>query len=150
MKNGGFYNKSVQKYKKKMKPLNIRNTGLSVLDILELFGRGYDIKSILAKYPEISEEDIKNISQTAYDYILEKMILDKIAEFERNFEKSNKDTVPDFNSNTHFPNIWSKDNEQELSSLYKNGAELSEISRIFQCSKKIIENKISELKLKKD
>ncbi len=124
----------------------IRNIGISVLDILELISQGYDYKSIIKKHPRLSLEDIRRAAQITHDYILKKMIYDKMRESDKKINKFKTDMLP-INKHEDISTIWNIDNEMELKRLYSNDANITEIARIFKCSEDIVRLKIKKIGL---
>ncbi len=57
------------------KSILIRDTGVSVLDILNLLSRGSTYKQVIALYPQITMADIMNTAQLCKD-IIESILID--------------------------------------------------------------------------
>lgn len=108
--------------------LEIRDTGVSILDVLELIARGRGYDSILNRYPQISFFDIGFAAATARDIIV----------------RLGTAATPLAREDA----AWTESETRELVKLYRSGASPEKMSRIFLRSKDEIERRLTQLTIK--
>lgn len=116
----------------------IRDTGVGVLDILDMIaqGRGYD--SILNKYPQLRFDDIGSAAAAARDIIIHHSIVCRVP------QSSGLNAQEALSRDNQ---TWSEDENLELRQLYRNGATTSEMARIFLRSRSEIERHMIRLRI---
>jgi uncharacterized protein (DUF433 family) len=128
----------------------IKGISVSVLDILDMISKGYDYETIIRKTPRLTLKDIKIAAKISHDYILMKMIKDKMKELNQNYEKLDERTQHSFKFKSIPQNLKMDESEEaELIRLYDSGADISDLARILNLPKDIIKIKIKELDLQK-
>ncbi|MEW6412673.1 MAG: DUF433 domain-containing protein [Candidatus Zixiibacteriota bacterium] len=114
--------------------LNIRDTGVSILEILDLMALGLRYETILGRYPGLVAEDIAYAAATARYLIIRywaacgEPLTESIPAGGRPGREG-----------------WSIDEEAELVNLYRSGATVAEIGRILRRSSAEAEKRLKEL-----
>ncbi|UCD64596.1 MAG: DUF433 domain-containing protein [Candidatus Zixiibacteriota bacterium] len=105
--------------------LEIRKTGVSILDVLDLLGRGCDYNLILRQYPALTSADIARAARMAHDLILGRLMVDLLLKCPwRGLEQ----TAP---AGT-VSGTWKEGEISELVRLHRYGASVSLIARLLR------------------
>lgn len=131
------------------KTYKIKEVSVKVLDILEMISKGMDFDKILENKSDLTKQDIINAAKTAHDYILKKMIHDKMSELNDSFLKTLKSDILRY-SDIHISNKWTPQNEAELRILYENGAKIKDLAKILKFPEEDIIMKIQILNLTRE
>lgn len=113
--------------------LKIRDTDISILDILKFLEKGFSDKQIVEKYPQINYQDIKNAAKIAHDFIVKHLIYDALYDvygrinsmLDKRFYQPDENYLKSSES-------WTEDEEKELLRLYQSRANIKDISYILQ------------------
>ncbi|MFQ5452931.1 MAG: DUF433 domain-containing protein [Candidatus Zixiibacteriota bacterium] len=130
--------------------LEIRNTGVSILDILELLSKGNSFKEVLKKYPQLTPQDIKYTAFAAHDFIIRHLVFDTIFEINHKMDRIFIDLqsiISERNQNKLLK--WSKDEDNELVYLFQSGGKFKDIASILQRPQNNIKARLKELGLLK-
>ncbi len=118
--------------------LEIRNTGVSTLDVLEAMAQGMGIERILIRFPTLLASDIADSAAVARFVIIryggpgnELRTGSRVDQFERECRKTGR---------------WSEDEETELMGLMSSGASPENAARILMRMKKDVADKLNALK----
>ncbi|NOY87899.1 MAG: DUF433 domain-containing protein [FCB group bacterium] len=126
--------------------LKIRDTDISILDILKLLGKGFSNEQIVEKYPQINYQDIKYAAKMAHDFIVKHLIYDALYDVYNRIDSMLDKRFYQPNENyLKSPESWTKDEEEELIQLYQYRADIKDISQILLRSPQDIEQQLKKL-----
>jgi len=105
--------------------LIIRDTGISILDILKGISRGQSYREIIDAYPLLTIDDIKYAGDVALDIIHKNLINDylHLAGCSKYYQKKK-----DFHILTG--RDWSKEDKKEIIKLFQNKVAVKHIARL--------------------
>ncbi len=118
--------------------LRIRNTGVSVLDVLELLAEGSRISSILARFPRLTETDIADSAAIARAVIIGHWVFCNSPETVLRREHFRPNSLRQ-------SNIWTEDEDMELIKLIDSGATINDVTRILLRLRADITDRLSRL-----
>lgn len=114
--------------------LNIRDTGVNILEILDLMALGLHYEAIIGRYPGLVVEDIAYAAATARGLIVR-------------YWAACGGPLRELTVEQATPGLrrWETDDDAELLNLYRNGATVTEIGRILRRSSEETQNRLYEL-----
>ncbi len=104
--------------------LDIRNTKVSVLDVLEVLSKGNDTKAVLGQFPALLAADVADSAATALRIIIHHCAQCRITESALAEDRRIRMEHPK-------PGGWTDDEKLELANLLKSGASIEHLARIF-------------------
>ena len=125
------------------KSILIRNTGLTVIDILNYLCGGFTMHEIIKTHPSLTRHDIKEALIIARDIVLNSVILDYIYLNRLNPQKTNNDKFKIL-TDRH----WSPKDLKELSRLHQSDIPADTIARLLLRQPENIQNIIDNIKKK--
>lgn len=108
--------------------LRIENTDVSVLDILEMLAENRTVDDILRRFPDLSRHDIASAAATARSLIIYHWAVCRSPDSALRPERRESAISKDLNR-------WSPQEELELAGLFRCGATIEEMARIFMTMK---------------
>ena len=131
------------------KSILIRDTGVSVLDILNLMSRGSTYKQIIAKYPQITMADVMATAQLSKE-VIECILIDT----------NNICLESEIRLNTKVLNItqirskhprayekWDTQEDRSLTELFRKGHKINQLAEILQRQPGAIGSRLKQLGL---
>ncbi len=115
--------------------LNIRDTGISILEILDLMARGLGYEAIIGKYPMLLSADIAYAAATARHLI--------IRYWAACGEVS--DAVMPIREKRS-PQSWTADEDIELLRLFQSGAGQADLARLLRRTNSDIKHRLDKLR----
>ena len=109
---------------------------MQVIDILEAIENGAGYDELLAKYPELTRQDISKALKTVSVYIRQHMLIDAWLDY--NFPQVEK---------RDFKREWEIDEEEELRNMFENNLSIDEISKLLNKNHWDILSKLKSLGL---
>jgi uncharacterized protein (DUF433 family) len=116
--------------------LKIGRTGIEITDILKAIENGAGHDEILAKYQELTKQDISDVIRKVRVYVQQHMLIDAWLNY--NFPQVEK---RDFNKE------WDTDGENELRNMFVNDISIDEISKLLNKNHWDILSKLKSLGL---
>lgn len=118
--------------------LTIRNTDVSVLDILDAIAEDGSCEKIIRRFPSMFPDDIASAAATARYLILYHWAICRSPELALQRRVSGK---------SRLEADWSWRDELELKRLFREGAGIENIARIFKCPEIDITNRLKRLNM---
>ena len=103
--------------------LRIRNTEVSILDVLELLAKGDRVSSILTRFPCLTEADIAHSAAVARAVIIGHWAFCSSPETVLTRKRFMAGSLRQ-------SNIWTEDEDTELIKLIDSGATINDITRL--------------------
>ncbi len=133
-------------------PVKVRDTGVTVTEILSLLARGYSHAQILEQHPKLIAGDIMAAAQLAHDFVAQYVTAEDSIRLDHiiQIQASGTRIVNISKVREEFPRAfmpWKADEEARLVEQFKRGGRISDLSRSHQRNPGAIRSRLIRLGL---
>jgi len=119
--------------------LYIRNTGVNVLEILELVSRGCSCQEIRRRFPDLSQRDLARAAAVILDHVMSHIPADIL------FGKAGSLAISQ-PACLHDDTPWTSDEDEELRRLIRYRFERSSIARLLRRSEQAVGARVRQIR----
>jgi uncharacterized protein (DUF433 family) len=133
-------------------PVKVRDTGITVTEILALLARGYSYPQILEQHPRLIVGDIMAAVQLAHDFIAQYVTAEDCIRLDHVIQiQANSNRIVNISKvREEFPRAfmpWKADEEARLVEQFKRGGKISDLARSHQRNPGAIRSRLAKLGL---